>query len=274
MKVGISINPRMPVAHELSKRAQGLIAREGHRVVAEEGKTLAGMEVDLLLCIGGDGTILRALQVCDAPVLGVNTSIVGFLSEVAPEEMEAALKRALAGDYTLEERMRMEVHLDGRRLPDATNEALVHAAPVGHLRHFHLWVDADLAVDAAADGLVVATPTGSTAYSLSAGGPLVDPRTEAWVVTAIAPFRLTFRPLVVPASSRLRMVLSTHAPCSLIIDGQGEHSMKGSEEVRLQRSPRPARFVRFKQDFYTRVNERLAFKQGLKYHGGPIGDGA
>ncbi len=252
---------------ELAAKARALITKGGHAaVVADSAHGLAEAKLDLLICIGGDGTILRALQATAVPILGVNTSIVGFLSEVSPAEMEGAIGRVLGGDYTLEERLRIQISLDGRAMPDVANEALLHSAQVGHLRHFHLWVDDELALDANADGLIVATPTGSTGYSLSAGGPLVDPRTEAMVVTAIAPFKLTQRPLVVPAQARLRLVLAHAGTCALVLDGQGENSLAGTEEVMAAKSPRPARFIRFKRDFYSRVNDRLAFKQGLKYH--------
>lgn len=269
MRVGISFNPRHKVAHEVAARLEKILDGGGHVLVKEENGRIPSTGLDLLVCIGGDGTILRALQSCDAPILGINTSVVGFLSEVGPDAAEKALGRTLSGDYTLEERMRISTSVGGRKVADATNEILIHASEVGHLRHFHLWVNDEMAVDLNADGLLVSTPTGSTAYNLSAGGPLVDPRVEAIVITAIAPFKLSHRPLVAPAQARLRIALAVASPCTIVVDGQGGLPIEGNEDITMVRAKGPARFVRFSNDFYSRVNERLALKQGQKYHTSP-----
>src|SRR5256712_4391205 len=155
---------------------------------------LAHMKADVVLAIGGDGTILRALQLSDAKVLGINSGSLGFLAEVYAEEIDEYLDRIVRGDYKVEERMRLKVTVDGERMFDCTNEAVVHTAHVAKIRHFDIRLGDEMVERVRADGMIVATPTGSTSYSMSAGGPIVDPHVDAIIVTAIAPFKPASRP--------------------------------------------------------------------------------
>src|SRR5207302_11438515 len=144
-----------------------------------ERLALAHMKPDLMLAIGGDGTILRALQLSDAKVLGINSGSLGFLAEVNTDDVEGALDRVARGDYRLEERMRLKVTVDGERLFDCTHEAGVHTAQIAKIRHFEIRLNDQMVERVRADGIIVATPTGSTSYSMSAGGPIVDPHLDA-----------------------------------------------------------------------------------------------
>lgn len=276
MRFGLTVNPRLPKALELAQEVQALLHQKGAGLVAEAPVAeklglpevpIERMEIEVLLAIGGDGTILRALQKTAAPILGINTSMVGFLTEVARDGYREAIARVLRGDYRVEERMKLGVTLEGHRLEDCTNEALLHSSRIGRIRHFHVTVDGQRAWDLSADAVMVATPTGSTGYSLSAGGPLVDPRVEALILGALAPFKMAARPTVIPASSEVVVTLAKEAPCVLILDGQGEYTTEGHEEVVFTRSSHRARFIRFTDNFYDRVNERLVTRQGLKLHG-------
>ncbi len=276
MRFGLTVNPRLPKALQLAREMQSLLHEKGEGLVAEgpvaaklglQEVPIERMEIDVLLAIGGDGTILRALQKTATPILGINTSLVGFLTEVPGEGYRDAIARVLRGDYRLEERMKLAVTLEGSRLEDCTNEALLHSNRIGRIRHFHVTVDGQRAWDLSADAIMVATATGSTGYSLSAGGPLVDPRVEVLVLGALAPFKLAARPTVVPASSEVVVTLVKEAPCVLILDGQGEYTTEGHEEVLFTRSGHRARFIRFTDNFYDRLNERLVARQGLKLHG-------
>jgi NAD+ kinase len=266
VRFGITANPRIPTAYDVAKRAATYL--RGHNVVLEDdlaeklgkkGVPLGRMEVDVVIAIGGDGTVLRALQRNEAPVLGVNPGSLGFLVEAAAKEMKEALARVARREHVLEERLKLRVDLDGRRLYDCTNEAVVHTAAVAKIRHFEVKVDDVTALDVRADGMILATPTGSTSYAMSTGGPLIDPRVEAIVITAIAPFKPSARPLVVPALSKVAVALRKPRECLLVLDGQHEVSLKGYETLQVTASERRARFVRLeKQDFYRRYEEKLA----------------
>src|SRR3970040_604377 len=128
------------------------------------------MKVDVMIAIGGDGTILRALQLNEANILGVNSGSLGFLAEVYDTEVEPLLERVVKGDYKVEERLRLKVEGDGARLFDCTNEAVVHTAQIAKIRHFEIRVDDAVVERVRADGIILATPTGSTSYSMSSGG--------------------------------------------------------------------------------------------------------
>jgi len=266
LRFGITANPHIPSALEADRKVAALL--EGpHEVLLEsdlartlnhKGMPLAHMKADVLLAIGGDGTILRALQLSDSKVLGINSGSLGFLAEVDANEAPEYLDRIVRGDYRIEERMRIKVTVDGERLFDCTNEAVVHTAQIAKIRHFEIHLDDEVVERIRADGIIVATPTGSTSYSMSAGGPIVDPRVEGMIATAIAPFKPASRPHVFPAASEVRVKLLKPKECLLVMDGQHESTLKGTEVVALTGSERRAKFIRFRHDFYRRIEEKLS----------------
>ena len=266
MKFGITANPHIPTALESAGRIVKLLEprhgvtleTEVAREFGRAGQPLAHMQVDVMIAIGGDGTILRALQLNEAKILGVNSGSLGFLAEVYDTEVEPLLERVVKGDYKVEERLRLKVEVDGARLFDCTNEAVVHTAQIAKIRHFEIRVDDAVVERVRADGIILATPTGSTSYSMSSGGPIVDPRVDAVIVTAIAPFKPASRPHVFPATSQVRVRLLRPKECLLVMDGQHESHMKGTEEVVITASERRARFIRFRDDFYRRIEEKLS----------------
>jgi len=243
-----------------------LAALKGQKIVFEsraaaglgtKGVPLREMDVDVIITVGGDGTILRTLQGSDAPVLGVNAGVLGFLTEVQPDEIKTAVKRLLAGDYRIVRRVKLKTVIDGRRLEDATNEAVIHTAHISKMRYFEISVDGARATDMRADGIIVATPTGSTCYAMSVGSAIIDPRVDALVIAPIAPFRLSARPLVVPAKSKITVTITEPRECIMVIDGQREVQMTGKEKVTFSSSEKKARFVSFQYDFYKNLEEKL-----------------
>lgn len=266
MKFGITANPHIPSALESAThvlaRLEGahdvILESDLARALGRKGIPLAHMKADVVLAIGGDGTILRALQLSDAKVLGINSGSLGFLAEVNAEEVDAYLEKTVRGEYKIEERMRLKVTVDGQRLFDCTNEAVVHTAQIAKIRHFEIWLDEQIVERVRADGVIVATPTGSTSYSMSAGGPIVDPHVDAIIVTAIAPFKPASRPHVFPAHGQVHVRLMKPKECLLVMDGQHESSLKGTEDVVLTASERRAQFIRFRDDFYRRIEEKLS----------------
>ena len=266
MRIGITANPKIPGTMELCRRIVKSIGK-GHEVVLEKeiadrlkakGVLLQGATFDVILAVGGDGTILRAFQLADGDLLGINSGSLGFLAEIMADEVDAYLPKVLAGDYRVQPRMRVRVDVDGRRMPDCLNEAVVHTAHVSKIRAFEIDVDRQVAERVRADGIIVATPTGSTSYSMSVGGPIVDPRIDAIIVSAIAPFTPYFRPIVFPPKSTVRVRLTKPKECLLVLDGQREVPLGGSEDLAFTASEKPARFIRFRDDFYQRIEQKLA----------------
>lgn len=215
------------------------------------------MDVDVLITVGGDGTILRSLQLNNAPILGINAGVLGFLTEIPKDGIADGMKRLINGQYILEERMRLKTVVGSERLPDALNEGVIHTAHVAKIRQFEVYVDEELVVDTRADGIIVATPTGSTCYAMSVGAPIVDPRVNALVIAPMAPFKFSARPFVVPSTSCIRIELVRRRPCVLVLDGQDELPLNNGEEIKFTRSEHPARFVNLGSSFYSRTREKL-----------------
>lgn len=266
MKFGITANPHIPDSLDATQRIlrflepkhEVLLETEIAKDLGRTGVPLAHMNPEIILAIGGDGTILRALQLSQGEILGINSGSLGFLAEVYANEVETFLGRIVRKDYKVEERQRLKVTVDGQRLFDCLNEAVVHTAQVAKIRHFEVYLDDALVSRVRADAMILATPTGSTSYSMSVGGPIVDPRVSGIIMTAIAPFKPSCRPHVFPASSQVRVRLVKPKECLLVMDGQRETHLKGTEEVAVTASDRPARFIRFRDDFYQRFEEKVS----------------
>jgi NAD+ kinase len=222
-----------------------------------EGVPIDEMEVDVVISVGGDGTVLRTLQTCDQPILGVNAGVLGFLTEVRPDDIVPSMAKLLKGEYRIDSRGKLKTVMDGKRLQDATNEAVIHTAHVAKMRHFSISVDGQPATEMRADGVIIATPTGSTCYAMSVGSSIIDPRVEALVIAPIAPFRLAARPFVVPSSSTISITVSEPKECVMVIDGQQEFTIEGEEVLEFTASENKARFVSFQDDFYRDLEEKL-----------------
>jgi NAD+ kinase len=216
------------------------------------------MDVDLMITVGGDGTILRALQRTDAAIAGINVGVVGFLTAIDTDNLEEMLERLKNGQYTIEEHIKLKLSLNDKRLLDCANEGVIHTSHVSKMRHFEILVDEDPAMCLRADGIIVATPTGSTCYSMSVGGPIIDPGVEAFVIAPIAPFKLFARPIVVPAKSKIEIKLIKDRDCVLVLDGQEEIQVNPDDVVKFTISEKKSKFVKFGEVFYNRVWENLS----------------
>jgi NAD+ kinase len=224
-------------------------------------------ELDLLLTFGGDGTLLRgarAVAPFGTPVLGINFGHLGFLTAVAPEALERALEAVLTGDVVLDERMVLEVTAEaadgsvhGRFL--ALNDAVLHRGGVARMIRMTLSVHGEEIGTYSADGIILSTPTGSTAYSLSAGGPVVSPSVNCIVATAICPHTLAVRPLVLPATETVTVeVLYPDEEIILTIDGQVGASLAPGDRIVVRRAPVPLRLVRLPgQTFFSTLRRKL-----------------
>lgn len=222
---------------------------------------MRGLGADFVLSIGGDGTVLRAIQKMDdpLPMLGINMGTIGFLVDVNPENAFEVIDDVLRG-FEVEERSRLAIKVDDESLPPATNEVVIITAHPAKMLSFVIFVDRNPLEDLRADGVVFATPTGSTAYAMSAGGPMVDPRVDGTVIVPLAPFKLSARPWVVPGKSEIWVELTVpKKEAVIVIDGQFTRNIKGDERIFITKAEIPARFVRTRKDgFYEKVRSKLA----------------
>ena len=267
MKVGVHANPNRPEALRVARAVCDRLAGGASVVVSREtagsvGSDLTALPIeeidaDVLVVVGGDGTFLSTAPRTVIPVLPVNAGTVGFLSEVDGRDtaaLDAALARLLRGQYFLEYRMKVGSRVDGQELPDAINEVVVHTSQVAKMRLFEIDVDGRPVGRIRGDGIILATPTGSTSYSLSAFGPIVDPGIEAIVLTALAPFQATQRAVLVdPLRTVGVRLVQPDKDGVVVVDGQSETRLPGGSRVEVYRSPRKVAFVRFESRFFDRL---------------------
>ena len=235
----------------------------------EVSETLpVGVHYDFLLSIGGDGTLLSSVHLIagrDIPVLGINFGHLGFLTTAGRDDIDTLVDDILGGRYTLEPRTLLQVsfttpqNITSNGSP-SLNEICLHRLDDAPLLRTDLYVDNDFVATYAADGLIVATPTGSTAYSLSCGGPILTPNSGCFVITPIAAHNLTLRPIIVPDHAVLRLV--THPQqqqFNLSADSQQFHLPCGTE-IMLSRAPFTVRLVRLhRQTFFTAIHQKLGW---------------
>jgi NAD+ kinase len=231
--------------------------------IGSEGTSVSEMEkkrVDFIVSIGGDGTILRTIhKMTDPlPILGINMGTLGFLVDVEPKDAIETLKRLICG-FDVDVRSRLRLQINDAELPCATNEIAFLTASPAKMIEFEIIVDGALMEDFRADGVIVATSTGSTAYAMSAGGPIVDPRVDAIVLVPMAPFKLSSRPWVIPGDSRIEVRLKLPDKEALVVvDGQSSNTISSKDEVVISMAETPARFVKVGRDgFYAKVKSKL-----------------
>lgn len=216
---------------------------------------------DVVVAVGGDGTVLEAVRVAleaDLPVLGVNAGHLGFLTGVEAGRLDEALDALAGGGWVESRRMTLAANWGDGREAVGLNDVVVEKAISQHVVKISVVVGAERLVSYRADGVVVATPTGSTAYTFSAGGPLVDPEIEALVVTAVAPHNLFARPIVFRADIGLRLTVDGDRSARVNVDGRDVAVLAPGEEVEVRRGGRAARFVElFSRHFAVAVRERF-----------------
>jgi NAD+ kinase len=259
--VGVCLKPGQPQAAGAVRGLVKWLQQRGLRVIADDEvgevtgeppqpRTLLAGQVDLVIVLGGDGTLLsvaRAASDRTVPILGVNLGTLGFLTEISLDELFAGLERVLAGQVRIEPRMRLDV----RALRDrgelgrflALNDAVLTQADLARMIDLETRAGGSQVTTYHADGLIVATPTGSTAYSLSAGGPIVLPELEAFLLTPICPHTLTQRPLVLPHSSEIEICVRSRNGAQLTVDGQEGIALREGDVVSVRRSDHPVRLI-------------------------------
>jgi len=274
--VGLVVHEQRPEAADLARQAARWLLDRHHAVrlpkadaenvgLSEHGcppESLAD-GLDLTVTLGGDGTMLRAVSLVSrsgVPLLGVNLGRLGYLADLEPEALTEALERVLAGDYAIEERMMLSVAIQrAGELPVLTsldgdmwalNEAVIERPAAGHTVHVAVQVEGRFWTTYAADGLIVATPTGSTAYAFSAGGPIVSPNVRALLMTPVSAHMSFDRSLVFDAADSVRIEV-TDRPATLVLDGREMGLLGRGDAIVCTEAPGSARFVTFgSRDFY------------------------
>jgi NAD+ kinase len=222
-------------------------------------------QCDLIVVLGGDGTLLSVARLVGdlgVPILGVNLGGLGFLTATTLEEMFPAMDRVLAGDIVLDDRMMLaaQVRRRGERLTShvALNDVVITKSAMSRIINLAVSVEGQHATSYRADGLIISTPTGSTAYSLSAGGPILFPTMDAVVLTPICSHTLTNRPIVLPGSQRVEVTLMTDQDVMLTLDGQVGLALREHDTVEVRQAPARIRLVRFPhKDFFSVLRAKL-----------------
>ncbi len=262
--VGVVVHRGSERASRLADEVVSWLLERGHRValpaadaemlgrpeLAVEGSPLAGL--DLALGIGGDGTMLRTVHLAvpeHVPVLGINVGQLGYLADVEPQAWSKAVERFLAGDYELEPRMLLSVVVrrGGHDEPTdlALNEAVLEKDGMGHTVRLRVEIDGEFFTTYVADGFIVATPTGSTAYSLSARGPVVASGHHALLLTPVCPHGLFDRSLVLAPGAHVRLEVCSHRPASLAVDGRHRGRLEAGDAIECTAAEQVAQLVTF-----------------------------
>lgn len=270
-KIGILYNSRIARARPLADEMAAWIEQRGRQAqvcaVGDGSTTLCWQETSLVVTLGGDGSILRAARAAapyGVPILGVNLGRVGFLTEAEPGTWREVLARALAGDYWIEERMMLAA--TARRgdetlaQAEALNDVVVGRRARGRVVHLSAEIDGGRLATYVADGLIVATPTGSTAYALAAGGPVLPPQLRNILLTPIAPHLSMERPIVLSEGVTVRLTVTGGRPAVLTVDGEIQAELENEDTVIVKASPRVARFARVQEQtyFYKTLVARLS----------------
>ena len=278
MNVGVVGNPRYSDLRGLLTRLAQAAQRHRFTLFSEPelaelwpqpvARLADGEPLDLLITFGGDGTLLRGARLLaerDAPILGVNLGRMGFLTTATPETLDEALAAAASGSYEVDTRCALEGRIrapDGieRPGPLALNDVVLHKGGVARVIGLRVLLKGEEIGRYSADGIIVATPTGSTAYSLSAGGPVVLPGVEALVITPICPHTLAVRPIVVPGDSEVTIEQVPPLGDEVLVsyDGQVGTTLKPSERVLVRRARSAVRLIRLEEEgFFARMRRKL-----------------
>ncbi len=280
--VGLVINYEKKNARETAARLIDWLEAKNIRVYVEGGSGKLGekedlsgcltekslKEVNLLISLGGDGTLLRAARLAaaaDIPVLGVNLGGLGFLTQIGTENLEKSLTRLEEEEYFLDQRMMLDcsVKRGGKELKNfvALNDVVIGKGAIARIIKLATYVNNDYVVTYSADGLIVSTSTGSTAYSLSAGGPIVHPHIEAMILAPICPHTLSVRPLIIGGEDQVKIVLeSEEKEIMVTIDGQEGFILKAKDEVIVKKSERQTCLITFgEKNFYAILREKLGW---------------
>ncbi len=244
-----------------------------HMNAQVSSRAMLGEICDLVIVVGGDGSLLhaaRSLARYKTPVLGVNRGRLGFLTDISPHELEAKVADVLAGNYTMDQRflLSMEARNGGNPVGEALalNDVVLHAGKSVHMIEFELYVEGQFVYRQRSDGLIIATPTGSTAYALSGGGPIMHPRIDAIVVVPMHPHTLSSRPIVVDGNSEIKILICENATRPMVSpDGHTGISLNPGDWVYIKKHPFKLRLIHPPgYDFYAACRTKLGWGNPIR----------
>ncbi len=271
MRFGLIANVNRPGAKESINRFLQWVKENHHTVVVSDELKEIGFnqaslphdqiapKVDIIVSMGGDGTLLasaRAVGDAGTPLLGINLGSLGFLTQLKPREMKNALDRIANDDFQVEERMILKASISGQELaqPYALNDIVVDKGAISRLIEIRFRVNGEDIVSYRADGMVIATPTGSTAYSLAVGGPIMHPKMMGIIVSPISSFSLTTRPMVFDADDTLELTVSSEdRVAGLTLDGQVMEPLMDTDKVTIRRAEFTSKFIVFPENSFYKV---------------------
>jgi len=279
MIFAIVVNFTRPHAKELANDIVRYLQQNDVEVVAADDqvselavKPMSAVDpkaIDFLISFGGDGSILSVIHKyphIDAPIMGVNLGTLGFLADVSPSSLYASIDQVLAGKYSVQERLMLKGTKDGVASCLGVNEMVVHRGPNHSLVDIGLWVDGVYFNTFSADGVIVSTPSGSTAYSLSAGGPIVDPLLDCLLITPICPHALSNRPIVLKMPQQIEIqYLSSASPVEVAFDGMCRFSLQPKEKFSISAADRRFRLVSVEgYDYFATLRSKLNWTGSLR----------
>jgi NAD+ kinase len=239
--------------------------REDIQAACTQQARTYNQDATFVIVIGGDGTLLstaRFYAKFDIPVFGINSGRLGFLAQLNPEDIEAGIKKLLNGEFKIEQRIMLKAYDSDKKISfDALNDIVVKGGTLSRTARLYLYINNKHVCDYLADGLIVSTPTGSTAYTLSAGGPVLSPLLDAFVIVPICAHSLTVRPLVVPSSETIE--IRTCAECELTYltaDGQENYRLETNDRIIIEKNEKNAKLVLLEKEnngFYSVLREKL-----------------
>jgi NAD+ kinase len=236
---------------------------EGKVAAKQRFVPLTEMKTDFIITIGGDGTILRAalnIPIPDTPLLTINLGVRGFLTEVEPQDAHEAIERTLKGDFKIEKSTKMAVTAGKEALPDALNDVVISTGEPSKILYSEICKNGKPILKCQADGLIISTQTGSTGYSLSAGGPVLDNEVDAFVLTPICSLTV-FHSLMLPTTSTVTFNVIRPEKMLVLIDGNYRKTINTDKlTVTVTKSKHVTSFIRFESNFYDRLRNRLLFK--------------
>jgi NAD+ kinase len=281
--IGILSKPKFPeikstlqdvVAWLRARNIEVILDQASAILLGEQGgyqKTQLASKADVLLVLGGDGTMLSAARLAgerSIPILGVNMGGLGFLTEVRLENLYPSLERVFANDFVLDERLmlRTHIHRHGETVAQGVvlNDVVISKGTLARMIELKIAIHGRFVTNLRGDGLIVSSPTGSTAYSLSAGGPIIDPAVQSLILTPISPHTLTHRPLIVPGNAAIEVTLTSKDDGAMAtLDGQVGVAITQGDSIVIQTSENRTRLIRFPEsNYYDVLREKLKWGDG------------
>ena len=227
-------------------------------IVKLKGVPFEDLQGDVVISLGGDGTLLYILSKLNKPIFGINCGGVGFLAEIEhTDDIFTAIQNLEKENYLKQKLQRIDAYINENHVGSALNEVVLHSSRVARIQGFEINIDGALADSFRGDGLIISTPTGSTSYAMSLGAPILYPTMEAHIIVPIAAYRIGARPLVIPSKYEITAKLTGNPEAVMVIDGQEEILITIKDEIRFRQSSKPVELIRFKDNFFERVRTKL-----------------